>query len=128
MALVAEKAGWLYFGPGLCLVGTWPRFATFCLVVGAGRATRLVLMVNGLVGISVSSYLWKTKVDIVFATSLTVHLVDKETGNRFEQQVQDSHAPTKAEQVSFSPFSNRIVQPKMNNISQDGHCQANQEH
>lgn len=113
----------------LCLVGRWPRFASLCLVVGAGRAARLVLVVNGLVGISVSSYPWKTEVDVVFATPLTVHLVDKEAGNRFEQQAQDGHAPTKAKQAApKAGFSVRIEQPKMNNVSQDSHCQPNQEH
>lgn len=72
-----------------------------------------------------------TKVDVVFPTSFTVHLVDKEAGNRFEQQAQDGHAPTKAEQVSrcslMNEFTRGIVQPKMNNVSQDGHCQPNQE-
>lgn len=91
---IGSKERWLlYLVFGLCLVGRWPRFASLC------RAARLVLVVNGLVSISVLSYSWKTEVDVVFATPLTVHLVDKEAGNRFEQQAQDGHAPTKAEQV-----------------------------
>ncbi|KAL0181625.1 hypothetical protein M9458_024031, partial [Cirrhinus mrigala] len=49
----------------------------------------------------------------------------------FEQQAQDGHAPTKAEQAQspslIGDFSQRIVQPKMNNVSHDGHCQPNQE-
>lgn len=60
MTLAAQKAGWLYFGFGHYLVGTWPIFAIFCLAEGPGRAARLILMVNGLVGISVSSYCWDT--------------------------------------------------------------------
>lgn len=58
MALTTKKAGWLYFVFGHYLVGTWPIFAIFCLSWGAGNAARLILMVNGLVGISVSSYCW----------------------------------------------------------------------
>lgn len=67
-----------------------------------------------------------TKADVVFATPLTVHLVDEETGNRFEHQAQDGHACTKTEQVRID-CSRHIAKTKMNNISQDGHCQPDQE-
>lgn len=71
--LTAKKDGWLYIGFGLCLAGTWPRFASLCLVVG--RAARLVLVVKGLVFISVSSYPWKPEAEVVFATPHAVHVV-----------------------------------------------------
>lgn len=60
-----------------------------------------------------------TKVDIVFSSTFSVHLVDKKAGNRFEKQAEDGRCC--AEAVHVSETSRGIVDPKMDDVSQD--CQ-----
>lgn len=60
-----------------------------------------------------------TKVDVVFASTFSVHLVDKKAGNWFEKQAEDGRCC--AEAVHVSEAVRGIVDPKMDDVSQD--CQ-----
>lgn len=41
-----------------------------------------------------------TEVDVVFSAPLTVHLIDEEAGERFQDEAEDGHSCAEAEQVS----------------------------
>lgn len=60
-----------------------------------------------------------TKVDVVISSSLAVHLVDKEAGNGFEQQVEDGHPCAEAKQVVRG--TERVEYPEMDDVGQ--YCQ-----
>lgn len=61
-----------------------------------------------------------TKVDVVISSSLAVHLVDKEAGHGFEQQVEDGHPCAEASRVSHQVTA-WVEYPEMDDVGQ--YCQ-----
>lgn len=113
-------------------VGAWPRLGVLGLVKGVGRAGGLLLLlVNGLVGVTVPHDTWEAKVDIVVSSPLAVHLVDKEAGDGLEEQAEDGHAGTEAERVPgplHQALRQRVVDAEVDDVSQRGHRHADQKH
>lgn len=71
-----------------------------------------------------------TKVDVVVSSTFTVHLVDKEAGHRFYEQVEDGHSNTEAKYIpsSFSQqVTEGVIDPKMDDVGQYGHHHPHKE-
>ncbi len=70
-----------------------------------------------------------TKVHVVISSTFAVHLVDKEAGHGFEQQVEDGHCRAEAKHVP-SPFCckviQRVIDPKMDDVGQYCHSHPHQ--
>lgn len=62
-----------------------------------------------------------TKVHVVIPSTLAVHLVDEEAGHRFDQQAEDGHAGTEAEDV-VPPidwhFIGRVIDAEVDDVGE----------
>lgn len=68
-----------------------------------------------------------TKVDVVVASPLPVHLVYKEAGDGLEEQAENSHAHAEAICIPAPLRQSLVKDSKVDNVCQDGHKHPQEE-